>query len=374
MPWGAAIGAGVGLVSSYFGNKSAANSAKEVAEINKAPWSGQQPYIKAGYTQAQDALNSALGKGTYQGQYTADLNPFQTSGFNQLGQFAQNQGANAANTVLGAGQANIGAASTFGNNAQAMFNQAGQDPTQQIMGNAGQYANSPYLDGQIDAASRDVTRNLNENQLTGLDLAAAGSGNMNSSRTGVAQGIMQRGAGDRIADISAQMRGNAYQNGLGMAQAQYNTGVNQMAGANGQLLQAGQFGADQMNNGVQLGYGSGLAQAQAGQGFQTQQQNVLNGQKQQFSDQQNNSLDLVNKYMSTIGSPVGAGGGAGSPQMQNPVNSMLSGALGGASLYGQWQKSNQGYDHTQTPGYGDTSMWNAQAGQNAIANGGWGIE
>lgn len=373
MPWGAAIGAGVGLLSNVIGGNSAAKAAQATAEINKAPWKGQQPYILGGYEQAQTALNSAMAKGPYSGQYTAGMNPFQTQGYNQVGQFAGNQGVNGANTVLGAGNANIGAATSFGNNAQAMFNHAGQDPTGQILGNAGQYAQNPYLNGQIDAASRDVTRNLNENQLTGLDLSATGSGNMNSSRTGVAQGIMQRGAADRIGDIGATMRGNAYQQGLGMAQSQYNTGVNQMMGANGQLLSAGQFGADQIGNGINLGYGAGDAMARAGAGFQTQDQNVLNGQRQQWQDQQNNGLDLTGKYMGIINGNFASGGSAQLP-VSNPLQGAMSGALGGMALYGQWNKSNTGYDHSQVPGYGDTSATNAYAGQQAVANGGWGTE
>jgi hypothetical protein len=74
------------------------------------------------------------------------------------------------------------------------------------------------MSGMIDAASRDVTRNLYENQIPGLNQAATDSGNMNSSRAGVAQGIMSRGAADQIGDIASNMRGQAYSQGLGLAE------------------------------------------------------------------------------------------------------------------------------------------------------------
>jgi hypothetical protein len=96
--------------------------------------------------------------------------------------------------LLGAGQQGLDA---YGQ----LYGMAGQDPTKANIAAAGQYADNPYLDGQIDAASRDVTRNLYENQLPGLNEAATDSGNMNSSRAGVAEGIMKRGAADQIGDI-----------------------------------------------------------------------------------------------------------------------------------------------------------------------------
>jgi hypothetical protein len=320
----------------------------EIPRISiKPPWEKQQPYVLDGYGKAQDAMNNAWGMGTYQGPYTAGLNPLQTQGWNTVGQFAQNQGLQGANSLFGAGMSNVGAVNTFGNNANSLYAQAGQNPTQQIIGNAGQYASNPYLDGQIDAASRDVMRNLTENGLTQLDSHATNTGNMNSSRTGVMQSIMERGAADRIGDISSQMRGTAYQNGLGMAQNQYNNGLNQQLNANGQLLQAGNFGADAIANGLNLGYGAGNAMAGAGTSFQTQDQNVINGQRQQFSDQQNSMLDLVGKYLSSINGNFSGGGVQIQPN--NSFGNIMSGALGGMGLYNKMQGGS-------TPAYGEGTL------------------
>jgi hypothetical protein len=353
MPFAAAlVGGGIGLLGSTMAAKESKQAAIESARINKAPWEAQQPYLKQGFAQAQDALAAATGMGTFQGPYTADLNPFQTQGWNTAADFATNQGVQGANTVFGAGMDNIGSASQFGTNASTLFGQAGINPTEQIIGNGAQYANNPYLSGQIDAASRDVVRNLNENQLTGLDGMAAGTGNMNSSRTGVAQGIMQRGAADQIGDISAQMRGQAYNNGLGMAQQQYNQGMSNMLNANGQLMQAGQFGADQIANGLNIGYNSGNVLAQAGAGFQNQAQNVINGQRDQFKDQQNNQMDLLGKYMSLINGNYASG--SANIQPANTFGNVASGALTGMSIYNQMNKSTSPNPNASTVGsYGN---------------------
>ena len=334
MPWGAVAGAVIGGVAASSSASKAAKGQKEAAEINKAPWSEQQPYILDAYKNAEGAFNNATAMGNYQGPYTAGMNPMQVQGLNSVGQFAQNQGMTGAQSLYDAGQANLGNVTQFGNNAGSLYAKAGQDPTQQIIGNAGQYAANPYMDSMIDAASRDVTRNLHEQQLPGLDMAAASTGNMNSSRTGVAEGIMQRGAADRIADISANLRGAAYNNGLGMAQNQYNNGMTQQMSANGQLLQAGNFGADAIGNGVSMGYGAGNAMNAAGGVFTAHDQQVIDGNRTQHQYEQNNGLDLVGKYLSSINGNF-SGGGASYQAMPSTMDGAMSGALTGIGLAGK---------------------------------------
>lgn len=336
MPFGL-ISAGIGAVGGILSSNSAAKSQAAAAEAAKAPWKEQQPFVIQGYNSASDALKQAQAMGTYQGQYTADMDPLQTQGLNAGANLAQTSGVAGSQAQYQTGMNTIGNTDAFGSNANSLYAQSQVDPTQQILGNAAQYANNPYLDSQIDAASRDVTRNLNENQLTGLDLNATGAGNMNSSRTGVAQGIMERGAADQIGDISATMRSNAYNTGLAASQNQYNTGVTQAQTANNQLLQSGTNGASQITAGLNTGYNAANVTANAGAAFQTQQQNVLNGQKQQFTDQQNNGLDLTGKYMGIINGNFGGGSTAAAP---NTATSAISGALGGLGLYGQLTKGN----------------------------------
>jgi hypothetical protein len=55
--------------------------------------------------------------------------------------------------------------------------------------------------------------------MRGIDQNAAMTGNMNSTRAGVAAGIAQRGLADKAADVSSTMRGNAWQAGLQASQA-----------------------------------------------------------------------------------------------------------------------------------------------------------
>jgi len=136
--------------------------------------------------------------------------------------------------------------------------------------NLGNYINNDILQGQINAATRDIGRNLNENQLTGNAAMAAGSGNSGSSRRAVMDAIAMRGAADRSADVAAQMRGQAYGQALGIeaGRASQNAGFQQAANQMnaGLQQQANQYNAGAFNQARQ--FGSSLGQ----RAFNTNQQ------------------------------------------------------------------------------------------------------
>lgn len=237
----------------------------------------------------QGLATDVFANPAYNGQRVAGLNQFQTSSANNLGSFANNT-ANLGYGLMNTGLGSLGASSAAGGNAADIYGRSMMDPTQSIISQAGQYANNPYVDGLIDASGRDVARQLNEQQLPSLARAASGAGNTNSSRAGVESAIMQRGAQDRLADISSGIRSQFFGTGLGMAQNQYNQNLQNMLGANSQLLNAGQFGAglvgagqDFATNAFQQGQGAGGV-------YQTQDQNVLNAQKDQFNESLGNRL------------------------------------------------------------------------------------
>jgi hypothetical protein len=227
---------------------------------------------------------------SYSGPRVAGLNGFQTQSANDLGNYtnATSWMPNAFNAV---GMSNLGAGANYGNNAQGIFNRySGVDPTQSIINNAGMYANNPYMDGMIDAANRDVARSLTEQQMPGINRAAEGTGNINSSRAGVQDAIAQRGAMDRMADTASAIRGQFFGQGLNMSQNQFNQNLQNSLAANGQLMNASNFGAGLLGQGQQYaGNQFNLGQA-AGGVFQNQEQNQLNANKAQFDEGLANKL------------------------------------------------------------------------------------
>lgn len=269
-------------------------------------YGGQAPYINDIYGQAANLYNN-YGMPDKQ---VAGLNPMMGANAG----FATGGGNDIYTAQLMSSLNNMGGYGTAGAAADRM---AGGNVYRAPMTNGVNYAaldasvNNPWLSGQIDAASRDVTRNLYENQLTGNAGFAAGTGNSGSSRRAVMDAIATRGAADRVGDISATMRGNAYNTGLDLA--------NRTALAN-QSAQLGtnSLNANLMNSGANLAYNignagqTGLNQAYTtganNAGMVNDTGNMLRQYQQQLLDttyqNQMNPYQSLQMYKSFIGDPT----------------------------------------------------------------------
>jgi|TARA_B100001094_G_scaffold318911_1_gene363045 hypothetical protein len=237
-------GAGAGLMGS--GSALAGGSMSALNFANQAMNTG-------GYSpRGGGAIPTAFGAGNAYAGGVAQGDIAQGSGVDM------GMAENMANSASTADAANMNAAVNQG------FDQS----------NLSNYINNDVLQGQINAATRDISRNLNENQLTGIAANAASSGNSGSSRRAVMDAIATRGANDRSADISSQMRGNAYNQALGIEsnRAAQNAGFQQ--GANqanaGFNQQANQFNAGAQNRLLSQGYGIGASQLESNLGRQQQ--------------------------------------------------------------------------------------------------------
>ena len=288
----------------------AVSSGLNISQSGQNIYGAQEPYLQNLYANAGNLYNN-YGLPDRQ---VADINPIMAQGLAQQYGFSQGTGEDIFQQQLAQSLANTAGFGTAGNAAATMAggNVYGAPINRGIdMQTAAQASYNPYLNGQIDAASRDVTRNLYENQLTGNAGMAAGTGNSGSSRRAVMDAIAMRGAGDRVADISSNLRGQAYNTGLGIAAQQGLSNQSAQLGTNtvnanlmGQganlaynIGQAGQTGMNQAyNTGVN---NAQLAQDTGGQLRQYQQQLL----DTQYSNQMNpyNSLQM---YKSLIGDPT----------------------------------------------------------------------
>lgn len=250
-----------------------------------------KPFYQQGLGNLGQLASQINQNPAYSGQRVAGLNPFQTSGANTLGGFAGNTSGYAQN-FMGSGMSNLGMSSGVGQNYQNIYNQAGIDPTQMILGQANQYAANPYVDGLIDSANRDVYRGLTEQQLPSLARGLTGSGNLNSTRGGVESAIMQRGAADRMADTSSNIRSQFFGQGLNMAQNQYNQGLSNMMNANQGLMSAGQFGAGLLGAGQDYAQNNFGQSQMAGGLYQAQNQAELDAQKSYFDESLANRMGV----------------------------------------------------------------------------------
>jgi hypothetical protein len=269
--------------------------------------------------------------------------------------------------VLGATPGLIGASGGLLDAAGRLrsFNPA--DPTGANIAAAGQYADNPFMDGIIDAASRDVVRNLNEDALPALSRAASTGGNINSNRTAITEGILRRGAADRVADISAGLRGDAFAQGLDLAERARTTNQSDLLNS---IVQGGSLsdrafarGLDATNQGQGLAFDNFDQMIRAGGLFQADQQGDLTEAFDKWQGQDQRAWDLLNRYWSLVGSgnwgssqstttPTSIGG------WQGALQGALGGATAGAGLYG----SMRNILNSAAPGVGTYNMGTAPFG------------
>lgn len=299
------------------GGGSSGSSTTQQAQAT-APWQAQQPYQLQGLAQAAQNLQNQQTQGGYTGEFVAGGNDNTTNATNYGGQWAQNQGANIANQTAGTagtlqggaagylsgGQAAAnelnngglygtindyatGAKTTGGPNGalsealnnsavsganalqgfqgtlQSAANQGLSNPTQRIANDAGTYANSPAVQQQIAATNRSIENTLNTQTLPQLNQQQAAQGNLNSSRSGAAEGMARQAAAQTEGLADAGIYGNAYNTGMNTASGLYQGGLNTAtsagalgynAASNNANTQAGQqIGLNEFNTGTQLG-------------------------------------------------------------------------------------------------------------------------
>ena len=351
------ITAGIGLAGSVVGGLLGSHPTQ--TSSSTSPWGPQQPYLQAGMQDAAYQYGQQRGTPYYQGDTYAQMNPNTQSALNGIYGY-QGQGAANASAVSAAAQTRMGQGLNNSQNAaQNLQNFNPSDPTQANITNAGMYANNPALNGAIDAASRDVTRNLSEVQLPGLANGANSNGDINSSRTGIAEGIAMRGAGDRIGDIGSTMRANAYQQGLGLSQQA--TATNQGDYLNAQN-QSGILGGQQFYQGVsgsQAGQGmqyDNYSAASAAGGMQQQnQQGILNQAQTQWQGQQQRPWQLLSNYNNAVegvGNYPATTNYAGAGGIQGALQGALGGGAAGMGLYGSYKSLNALPMNTSNNGQG----------------------
>lgn len=277
-----------------------------VSQSGQNIYGGQAPYINDIYGQAANLYNNYR----MPDKQVAGLNPMLGANAG----FATGGGTDIYTQQLMSSLNNMGGYGNAGNTANVM---SSGNVYNAPMTNGLNYntlaasVSNPFLNGQIDAASRDVVRNLNENDLTGNAALAAGTGNSGSSRRGVMDAIAMRGAADRVADIGSTMRGAAYSQGLGLANNTALANQNAQLGTNS-------VNANLMNSGANLNYNLGQAGSTGlrdaystganNAGMVTDTGNMLRQYQQQLLDttyqNQMNPYQSLQMYKSFIGDPT----------------------------------------------------------------------
>ena len=274
---------------------------KKTTTTEEGPWKDQQAYVKDAFTQSQNLFNQKSGTAAYSGNTYAGIDPLTRQAVEGTANYATGAGKTGADATAMSGLGLLGQTGNYTDSLGAYGAAAGADNTQKNIANGGMYANNPYLNGQIDAVNRDIGRSLNEDMLPSIDRAAVGTGNVNSSRAGVAEGIAMRGAADQMGDNAAQMRSAAYNSGMDRAQADSNFATQQMGNAAGMYGNAVQAGGNLVNAGQDLSYQNLGKLGTAGGVLQTDAQGQLTADQNQWNANDARQQQLINNYYGTVG-------------------------------------------------------------------------
>lgn len=317
---------------------SGSTTTKTNEKFDTGPSSFQAPYLNDAFGAAKDIYASSKTTPYYQGKTYAGMSAEAQDTLSKLKAYASGQGLNTATTLGNLGSQMAGYGAKAGSTLDQFATMAGQDPTEANIAAATAYANNPAISGMIDANARDVTRNLSENVLPGIDRAASASGNINSSRAGVASGVAQRGAADRIGDISAQIRGDAYDRGLSLAQGDRSMNLSAMGQAASSYGNLASFGVDALGKSNAAAYGAYDAISGANQADQADRQGQLTADFSKWQGEDTRATDLLDRYAKLVagnqwGQSGTSSGTSKSTQSQSILGQLAGLAATGASIY-----------------------------------------
>lgn len=315
---------------------SAQQKSVDTAKVNTGPWGPQQNYLKDVFSKAQATYDNV---GTpYAGNMVAGFTPAQLNTFQSMLSYGGGEGRDLADAMAsyGTNLADAGqGAVNYGLSGLQNFNPG---DTAGTIADAGMYADNPYMSSMVDAAMRDANRATYEEAIPQVRRQAALSGNTNSSRTGAREAILERGNQDRAADISAQLRGSAYGQGIDAAQKERAMELARLGDVSSQGTNASALGGAQIDNSVATMRDLFGLQQTAGEGQRAAEQATLDNQYAKWLNDQNQQWTALKNYYDIVGANNwGSKGTTSSNQTKNTetesnpsIATILGGVLTGA--------------------------------------------
>lgn len=269
------------------------------------PWAPQAAALQTAFNGAGGALSTAQGA-TAPTDFTAQMDPAALAAFRQMVQQGGNLSVPNQQAQTGSALQTAGTAGTAGAlSGLSGFNAANTNNTQSQIDAANKYVAGQDIDAQVRNAMLNATQTARDVTLPGINQNAAIGGNTNSSRTGIAEGMVERGLAQQSADLGSTLRNTAFSNGLALAN---NTNQSNNAQNLGALTAQGNIGNTAAGTGVNAGSQSVANQgaltsemAAGGAGLTAAQQAILDNQNQQYQSQTSAPFDALKQYMSVVG-------------------------------------------------------------------------
>jgi hypothetical protein len=178
-----------------------------------------------------------------------------------------------------------------------------------------QFVGGMDIPALVKAQMLPATQEASEQTLPSIARAAAAGGNTNSSRTAIAQGIVQRGLGQQAEADAAQLQQYGLTQGSNLTEQSNEANNNNRVGALSALL-SGSTGAanagTSANTGAVGNAGGLFSIANAGiTGQQAAAQAPLTNEEQQFEAQTNDPFAALNNFYNIIGANNWGGSSSG---------------------------------------------------------------
>lgn len=297
-------------------------------------WAPQGGALTSAFNNAQNVYNTA-SQATTPTDFTAQFDPSQLATFRQMLGYAGSSGIPSATAGAGASAANSGLQGING----ALTGLAGYDPTTQnntgsLIDSANRYVAGQNIDGQVNDAMLSARQQARDVTMPGIEQNAATSGNTNSSRTGIADGLVQRGLAEQATNLGATLRNNAFSNGLSLASSNANANN---AAALSALTARLNGGNAAFNSGVNAS-GQSITDAgnlfnmanAGGAGLTAARQADLTNQNQRYQNQQTGGFTPLQQLMSIIGTQNWAPSSTEHSESTPSTWQVIGGLLGGA--------------------------------------------
>ena len=309
--WGQIAGAVIGGI---MGNKRAQEDRKAMDRANAANMAGfnqYKPYVDAGLSGGQGAFNDVLNTGYYQGQTLAGTNPFASGAANTMGGFAP--------SVMSSGFNMFNLGSGFGQNYRDLYDRAQQDS----LSGAIDYANE-NAGALTDALMSDARRNT-QLAMQGNNMSSSGTGNVNSSRAGIADAAL-------LSDLArrSEATGETVRNSL------IDRKMNADAAAFARSMDANAQLANTYNNAMNtMSTGAGFGM-DAGRYLQGEEQNRLNDDRARFEGNRDFGYNMYKDYMSGMLGRAPTTDNRVQPNMYSPGMGAMTGAMRGFGFMNQY--------------------------------------
>ncbi|WHS68279.1 hypothetical protein [Lundtoftevirus Lu221] len=301
------------------------------------PWAPAQDQLKDILSEAQKQYEATGGlDGNWIDKNFPDLTPEMKASLGNLASSGQlNQVADNINKITSSASTNV-------NNASSALSgmTSGGITGKQINDLASSLYDNELVDSQVTSLTDDAMLNYDK-QVNALNQAAGATGNIGSSRAGVAQGVMAGETNKAIAkgtaDITNAARSSAYNQALGTLQGNQQTN----------LSASGALGSLGMNQGQLQASNSDIYQkvlqneATAANVWQSQAQGKADNDWFNATGAANGGWDNLSKYLQMVGAIGGMGGTSNSTGTSKTsgssggmFNSILGGVSTGAGLIG----------------------------------------